>query len=465
MENFYTKRFSESLRQSNIQKRLQLGAIAGDDTKSRIAAYSGMFKNLQENLELARKVYSNEIGYGNLSLGATSQFDATVIANLSSFAAYTCIERALDNPNDIVSFLDLTGAYSNNIVDPNLGPYDMDGINNVYSADGNLTAATAVDLVANNLLIPGSVKLTLNITNAGSPSPVVGTYEVKDDSHGNLVAAPGVLTAGTVNYKTGTISFTSAGAGTYALRANFDATAPANNTGNNVVTYKQGSILMNTYPHLLMALDNLANIAAMGKTLGVNPQEYLTKELANLYVQRINQMIVAEVKAGDTSDPVEIDLSKQAFTDFTAYADYFTAQFVGIDYEIAQHAYKATRATCYLVAPDVAAKMTQTQIRGNFVQSADYNYINDMVGLFRGVPVLQHVDIPAGTGYALNKFPKGEVGPLCRGLFLPLTSTPYVGNYNNPTQISQGVYWQDAVKMIFPELVQKFTVKGELGGN
>jgi hypothetical protein len=42
---------------------------------------------------------------------------------------------------------------------------------------------------------------------------------------------------------------------------------------------------------------------------------------------------------------------------------------------------------------------------------------------------------------------------------MPLTDTPTIGNYNNPTQMASGIYYQEGVRYMAPELVQKVTFK------
>jgi hypothetical protein len=38
--------------------------------------------------------------------------------------------------------------------------------------------------------------------------------------------------------------------------------------------------------------------------------------------------------------------------------------------------------------------------------------------------------------------------PLARGIYLPLTDTPTIGNYNNPTQMAAGIYYQEGINYL-----------------
>ena len=57
--------------------------------------------------------------------------------------------------------------------------------------------------------------------------------------------------------------------------------------------------------------------------------------------------------------------------------------------------------------------------------------------------------------YAIHKTPDGQMAPLARGIFMPLTDTPTVGNYANPTQMAAGIYYQEGIKTLANELVQR----------
>lgn len=72
---------------------------------------------------------------------------------------------------------------------------------------------------------------------------------------------------------------------------------------------------------------------------------------------------------------------------------------------------------------------------------------------------MRTTDIGVDEVYAIHKTADGQMSPLVRGIYLPLTDTPTIGNYENPVQAASGVFYQEGVKMIAPELCQKFTVK------
>ena len=72
---------------------------------------------------------------------------------------------------------------------------------------------------------------------------------------------------------------------------------------------------------------------------------------------------------------------------------------------------------------------------------------------------MRTTDIAVDEVYAIHKTADGQLAPLVRGIYLPLTDTPTIGNYENTVQAASGVFYQEGVKSIAPELVQRFTVK------
>lgn len=467
MRNFQTnpevarKYFAATIGNEAIASILRTSSISEKDFAARTNVYRKAYANMDEVSGLndsVRRMFANE-GYGAADLQGTTQFDASILANVKSFAGFLAAERALSQPNDYVSFLDVIGVYTDKVVEPNLGPTDYDGIKDRLDIAGTAKADTEVALGNTTKILPKTVAIEFNEGTAA--------WTITDDGKGNLLAPAGKLAGGTVDYATGEIKFTPAVGGTYSGYAVLDSIAQTTVEDDSVLTFRQAGTLMRTTPHLLMSRVNLATAAAMGKSLGVDPMAYMAEQLQIAYVHLLNKRLVKEtVAVAAGNEPfTEIDFTSQAYDTYVSYADWFTAQFTDLDYALADQSYKGVKATAYLVAPDVAATMTKTEIRGNFKRDESYEYINDLVGYFRGVPVLQHVDLPAGTGYAIFKKDGGEVAPIIRGIYLPITDTPSVGNYNNTTQIADGLYYQDAVKGIFPQLVKKFTVTGKMGGN
>lgn len=455
------KKINNTLDTAEVREVLRHGSMSENDAKSRMNTYRKVMSNHNDRGEVndaVRRVFTG-LGYGSADLKGTTQHDISIIANVRSFAGFMAIERSLTQPNEYISFMDVTGRYSDKVIDPNLGVADYSGVTEQrdLKSEETIEASTETTIDTKEVIIPRSLRMTLKSSSK--------EYIVGDDGKGTLIAAPGVLITGTIDYATGVIKFTPFAA-VDSYEGSYVVDLPANSSvkDDNVLTYKMGGTLMRTVPKLIMSQVSLSTAAAMGRSMGLDPKEYMSDQMKVAYLMSINSRLVKEMmQTAVDSKTIGIDFNEVTYDAFVSYADWFTAKFTDIDYALAMQAFKGVRATCYLVAPDVAATITKTEVRNNFVHNKEYDYINDYIGDFRGVPVLQHVDVEPGTGYAIHKRPNGEAAPVARGIFLGLTDTPEVGNFNNTTQLAQGIYSQEAVKGIFPELVIKFKVDGTMG--
>lgn len=399
-------------------------------------------------------------------------FNATMASYVRSFAGFLTIERAMDQPTALLWYMDLLGVTDNRKVLPNVGPENLNGINARFVAQAAFTAGTlAYTVNTNKKLIPGSVEI--NLIHAADPSkPIV----VRDDRNGNLLAPAGVLTANAdgevgVDYRTGKVVFTLGSGFTIADGDKYSiigfedvAGDPAfgqlTGPGNNRFKVGMNNIVVVSEPDMLVAENNLMAIAAMQKAVGANPADVTGAKLTELYTKLTNRKFVAALHRMWTGNAYQIDLTKanNGWLDFNSYLEKFMAELVNVDTELAKRSYKGIRATAYVVGEKVGNLFMKLKPSGNFVMNTESTYINDLLGFYNGVPVLRHMDIADDEGYAVVKTADGQLAPIMRGIFLPLTSTPIVGNYNNPTQYANGVYYQEGNEPIVPELMIKFTV-------
>lgn len=214
-------------------------------------------------------------------------------------------------------------------------------------------------------------------------------------------------------------------------------------------------------PDMLIGENNLIALAAMQKSLKVNASDILAAKLVELFTKLINEKLVHAVIDPYTAvDAVDIDITKATtgFLDFRSQLDKFGATLVDVDGALAEKSVKGVRATAYLCGVYMADYFRKLTVTGKWVDNVANNYINDLIGYYDGIPVLRHTDITTNEGYAIHKTYDGQLAPVIRGIFLPLTNTPAVGNYNNPTQISQGVFYQEGIQSITNLLTQKFTL-------
>ena len=154
---------------------------------------------------------------------------------------------------------------------------------------------------------------------------------------------------------------------------------------------------------------------------------------------------------------------KNFFTDYRSRVDLFDAYLVNVETMLASKAVKGVDVTAYVAGLQACNQFQKGSVIGKWERNTKMTYISDLLGWYNGIPVLRSTDINEtdgeGTFYAIHKTKDGQMAPLARGIYMPLTDTPTVGNYNNPTQMAAGIYYQEGTKYMAPELVQKVTFK------
>lgn len=473
-----SKLFSKLGSDKKIVDALTLGSgIYGSQEAKQVAkmrheTYGKLFSNYEGLKKEFFKTYSS---YGQSDLLGNQYFNATLMGLAKSMAGYLSIERDMDQPKALLWYLDLedvTNGYS--AVLPNLGPDNLgtgSGYGTNLSVSSYFTATTGYSAKVQfaKELLPGSVKIVM----------VIGgiTYNIGDDKTGQLTGPSGLLQAVSgltspiiydpeINYATGQVQFNLASGIATSTADTYTITAAANQTdvqGQNRFTTDWKSILVDTYPELLTVETNLAAIAAQKKAIGLQAQDISVSKLIELYTKMVNKKLVNAIQAQDAGNSITINLGVSGqFFDYRSNLDKFTAQLVDVDMALALKSYKGVKATSYVVGSTVAATFRKLKQFGSFIDSPQ-SYINDLVGFYNGVPVLEHTDIPANTGYAIHKTTDGQLAPTIRGVFLPLTNTPAIGNYNNVSQLGTGVFYQERNTGIAPALQQSFSITNSGG--
>lgn len=431
----------------------------------RKATYQKVFSHYNDYKEQA-KMFS---GYTEIPILSNQYFNATMASYVRSFAGFLAIERDMDQPTALLYYMDLLGVTDNRKVLPNIGKENLKNINARFVTNAPLVKDNpAYSITTGKKLIPGSV--VIRLIHAADPSNFV---EIKDDRKGNLLAPAGILAAGTVDYNAAgkidftlnTTNFAIADNDSYAIQAYEDVPGTPDWNGmahgKNRFKIDNNHIEVTAEPDELIAESNLMAMANMQKAIGVNPQDVAGAKLTELYTKLVNGKLVHAITDNYEGDTTIIDLATDTakFHTFDSDLKYFGASLVNVDDALMHKSVKGVYATAYLVGSGVAKKFRQLKTIGSFVDNTDSTYINDLVGYYNGIPVLRHDDIPSMTGYAVHKTADGQLAPCIRGIYLPLTNTPSIGSYQNPTQIAQGIYYQEANEIIVPELVQKFELK------
>lgn len=474
--------YSQLMSTPAMMDALRCSSVSDTDAKLRASEYAKMFSRNDEMKDvfgqnegsLLQKTFS---GYAETPLLSTQYFNASVASYVSSFAGYMSVERDFDQPNGLFYWFDVLGVTDYRPVVPNLGPDSYQDINTMGSFTNNIevAASASYDTLIGRKLIPGTVRIKVTTDTE--------KYELIDNGQGALMAVAGKLNASSINYLNGKISFTLATAlkgdatkesivvvGKEDVTGTPSCTNGASNAHANDKRFiaKMQQIGLSTVPDMLVAEYNIAALGAMKKATNSDMATFLFTKLRELYTKVINYRLVSTLEQSYTGNVMEdLDLSQATtglssqFYDYRSRIDLFDAYLINVETALAKKAVKGVTTTAYIAGSNAANQFQKGRSIGKWEKNTKMTYINDLLGWYDGIPVLRSTDIAEqnnqGTFYAIHKTADGQMAPLARGIYMPLTDTPTIGNYNNPTQMASGIYYQEGVRSMAPELVQKIT--------
>lgn len=468
-----------------MMEALKNSSVSSEDAVIRSQEYAKMFSRNDEmkdlfgvannNSNLLQKTFS---GYAETPLLSTQYFNASVASYVSSFAGFMSIERDFDQPNGLFYWFDVLGVTDMRSVIPNLGPDNYQDINTMGGFTFNITVGTGTDYSAlvGRKIIPGTVRIKIVDYTA---SDTTKKYELIDDGQGNFMSVAGVITDGTINYLNGRVAFklsialTNTGSkSTITVVGKEDVTGtPCNTIGasnahanDKRFIAKMQQLGLSTVPDMLVAEYNIAALGAMKKATGSDMATFLFTKLREIYTKTINYKLVSTLEEGYTGNTMtDLNLTQPnnggQFYDYRSRIDMFDAYMVNVETALAKKAVKGCDITAYVAGANACNQFQKGNVTGKWERNNKLTYINDLLGWYNGIPVLRTTDIAEADGhgvfYAIHKTKDGQMAPLARGIYMPLTDTPTIGNYNNPTQMASGIYYQEGTKYMAQELVQK----------
>lgn len=465
---------------------LRNSSVSADDAMLRGREYSKMFSRNDElrssfgmapgSANLLQKTFS---GYAETPLLSTQYFNASVASYVSSFAGFMSVERDFEQPNGIFYWFDVLGVTDLRPVVPNMGPDNYADIQTMGAFQFPVTVSgTSYSPLVGRKIIPGTVRIKVADI---SGSTVNDKYELVDNGQGEFMSVSGKMTKGKISYLNGKVEFDLATAptgpqSTITIIGKEDVTGTpcgtdgASNAHANDKRFlaKMQNLPLATAPDMLVAEYSIAALGAMKKATGSDMATFLFTKLRELYTKTINYKLVSTLEEFYQGNVMaDLDLSQTAMTgqfyDYRSRVDMFDAYLVNVESALATKAVKGTTVTAYVAGNQASNQFQKGSVIGKWEKNTKMTYINDLLGWYNGIPVLRSTDIKEedgkGTFYAIHKTVDGQMAPLARGIYMPLTDTPTIGNYNNPTQMASGVYYQEGVRSMAPELVQKVTFK------
>lgn len=475
--------YTRLLQTPEMLDALRNSSVSLEDAKIRSKEYAKMFSRNDDlkdvfgigssQTNLLQKTFS---GYAETPLLSTQYFNASVASFVSSFSGFLSIERDFDQPTGLFYWFDVLGVSDLRSIVPNLGVDDYQSINSMggFTLDVTPTTTAAYSTLIGRKLIPATVRVKIKTAST--------SYELIDDGQGNLMALPGKITASSVNYLNGRVEFTlgtvltGAASESITITGKEDVTGTPSNTVGASATHandkrfvaKMQQVGLQTVPDMLVAEYNIAALGAMKKATGSDMASFLFNKLRELYTKMINYKLVSTLEEGYVGNTLaDLDLSNSGvvgtFYDYRSRIELFDAYLISVENALAKKAVKGVITTAYLAGANASNQFQKAGQIGKFEKNTKMTYINDLLGWYDGIPVLRSTDVAEaageGTFYAIHKTPDGQMAPLARGIYMPLTDTPTIGNYSNPTQMAAGIYYQEGTRYLATELAQKVTFK------
>lgn len=456
-------------------------SVSHQDADCRSREYAKMFSRNQEISQmfgnsgnLLQKTFS---GYAETPLLSTQYFNASVASFVSSFAGFMSIERDFEQPTGLFYWFDVLGVTDLRQVIPNLGPDNYQDIQSMggFTLEITPAAQTSFSSLIGRKIIPSSLRVKVTTKSE--------SYELIDNGQGQFMAIAGKLNSSSINYLNGRVEFKLASAlagdaqkekivivGKEDVTGTPCNTVGASNAHANDKRFiaKLQQIALTTVPDMLIAEYNIASLGALKKATGSDMATFLFTKLRELYTKMINYKLVSTLEEGYVGNTMsDLDLTQDnltgKFLDYRSRIDLFDAYLINVESALATKAVKGVTTTAYVAGNAAANQFQKGQMIGKWEKNTKMTYINDLLGWYNGIPVLRSTDINEaageGTFYAIHKTEDGQMAPLARGIYMPLTDTPTVGNYSNPTQMAAGIYYQEGTRYMAPELVQKVTFK------
>lgn len=481
----------------DMKKRVANSTIGGNrgfGYLNRMDAYSKVCKNFDELIETANRksrFTNSAASYGD-SADAVGQIsvgiDATIRAYADSIAGFFCREESINAPNALVSIFDALDAFDDTIISPNLGPVNYDKLRNSKPITGYIQGTNhTYTFTPGKKILGHTVRMKVFGTSATQAEVAeIPNCVIMDDGYGNLCAAPGFLAGGMVDYANGIISWSTGATVNFGgvewtvdgfqVEVCIDMTGDPASAGTRThIKGKTVGFLVSTTPELLTYEANLIENVSVSKTLGSDMQVYLSERLAELYTIRINTMVAEAIDNNYDGDTLEINFSGVSFDNTRSYSDYFNNKLIEYGQVAKEKVYRLGTPNVILAGLKGSIPFLKLTSIGVFTRVKSSNIVG-LIGYVDDVTPVVTSDVIKEDPEAVNpedehapgegifymgyKSTDGSVAPLLRVIYLPLTTTPNVGNFANPVQVSGGYYYAESMYPLYKIALQRVRVFG-----
>lgn len=462
------KQIEKELSKSNIDLQLKLFSVSDQDYASRKnSLISSMIRTAElENYALqggAKRRVSQFAaapgGMGAADLRGLSIFPATILSYVNSIAPIFSVERDLDSIHASLMYFDFYSLMTGEELIPNLGKDKIFGkVKHVSdltsSVDGT---AKEFSVTLGKKLIPGMVKITYKTAK--------GIETIYDDKRGKLMAAPGLLVAGEVDYTSGTIEWEFSTApvvlGT-KLTAEVAFDVPAESQVDKLAQMTK-YFSMSAKPIEIPLYRNIITDAALNKQGVVDVNELYANLIQTQYTKLINEKVADAMLNNHEGDTYDADLSgfDIASGRYDTFIRTFQSLLVDGESKLGAQTYKGAKVTGILGGKSAVNAFQFMNSDEGWIPNLELAYFKDLLGWYRGTPVVRWEgdNISEDDLYLTHKTADGQLAPTFRGTYLTPTDLPEIGNFQNPSQVVNGMFSMEDVEATTSKLVVKLNVK------
>lgn len=407
-------------------------------------------------------------GMGAANLRGTTIYPATILSNVSSIVPIFAVERSGDMPSFDLQFKDVYNLATSDTILPNLGP---DAPFGKSSTEKDLSSLLAAASTGDNptykviyqpgiAVIPRSVKYVLTEANGTK-------YEIVDNGNGKLLAEPGLLADGSVNYRTGDMMIQFSGAhasATLKVFAAFDTPAEDEVEMAGVETKY---FHIDTEAVIIPVKRNIVNDAADYKQGVTDPDQFYNNLIQTLYTKKLNEMTVGAIVNNYTGNTYTADLSNfnLAAGRYETFIRTFQSLLTDGESKIAAQTYKGAKVTGILAGAQISNVFQYMTEQEGWIPNTQLGYFKDLIGWYKQVPVVRWTNNESDEAkvaddeiYLTVRTPDGQLAPAGRGTFLSPTDMPEIGNFKNPTQVVDGMFSLESVRPLTSKLVTKLKI-------
>ncbi|MEM4483807.1 MAG: hypothetical protein QXS19_07810 [Candidatus Methanomethylicia archaeon] len=448
----YNRNTEEIVRRFFSSPRARKALLKGSGNNKALA--EKRFKEYVKMIDKITNFYSN-MKYFSVNTGTglshfphmgTAVSLAALMAMVRSIAGFTTVEKAIDQPNVTLYFLDLmsvTGGarypvvgafdYTGNTITPyrhservsftpgsftvSIGPNPSGNLN----IDTNVLSSTSPAPA----ILPRSFKVTVKLVDSTTGQST--QVEIMDDGNGNFLLPSTALSApfsfdpasSSITYGSATsptptpfvadLVFNFSGSfsyiifefsWTYAAPEQVSYPIPGNETRLKLDLTR--TVVVNTRPNVQAAEIDLFTIDTMRKTMNVDIVELLTQRISEILIDLMNRYIASVYinKILPQRGILEIDISTPvgggtAISSYNAYnpiVDKIMGELESVNHKLAKDSFIGLTANAYMVSSRMAYWLARTGLidPANYVRE-DSRFINGLVGYYRGVPVIVNV--------------------------------------------------------------------------